>query len=114
MSREKILFDMVDLNKESDSKKRTEMAGIKRMNDIVVNLGGFVRAPKRQNETLDSVIVLGDKEIGTSNKTATKPTHGDGNQRCFPLLTAPFNSFCSFVAAFYKGSDKFAVVRSAD
>ena len=114
MSREKILFDMDDINKESDSQKRTEMKGIEKMNSVVVRQGGFVRAPRRQNETVDSVIVLGNQEIGISNKTASIK-RGDSKQRYFSLKAAPFNEFASVIVAFYADDcNKFAVIPSVD
>ena len=118
MRRDQILFDMVDINHVSDSisqsKKTTEMKGIQRMNSVVVSQGGFVRAPKRQNETVDSVIVFNDLEIGISNKTATIGSR-DGKQRHFILGAAPFNLFSSVVVAFYPDDhNKFAVMSSAD
>ena len=45
MSRDKILYDMDDLNKKSTNNDKAAMAGIKKINDIVVKLGGTVRAP---------------------------------------------------------------------
>ncbi|KAG5181909.1 hypothetical protein JKP88DRAFT_288681 [Tribonema minus] len=78
------------------TKHASEVLNIKALADLV----GFqsLRAPERQNETVDVVWRLCDKDIRISVKTAT--IHGKGFQ--FELNKHPHDEHCDLVLAFYK------------
>ena len=101
-SAEKILF-CPELNKKSlqNPNKAPEMLGLFELAKVLPEM----RAPFRQNETVDSVW----SHLCYSNKTA-KISNGDPKQRRVELGAHKFDHFCHWVIASYGGDDKYKKV----
>lgn len=101
-SAHEILFSP-ELNKKSlqAPKKAVEMLGLFELAKVLPEL----RAPFRQNETVDSVWF----HCCISNKTATMK-RGVSKHRFFPLCSHKFDHFCHWVIASYGGSDNYKKV----
>ena len=101
-TRDQILYEMDVVNKKINSIKIPEVLGLKA---LAVALPGL-RAPWRQNETVDSVW----DDIGISNKTAG--INGKQLQRRFDLKNHKYDSFALWVIASYADCDyqKVAVI----
>jgi hypothetical protein len=102
-TRDQILYDVKEVNRHITPKKYTEVAGLKALASVLP----FLRAPWRQNETVDSVW----GSIGISNKTATV-NNGNPKQRAFPLCVHKYDQFVRWVVASYGDCDyqKVAVI----
>lgn len=96
-----MLYDIGGVNAKMSFRKIPEVLGLAALAKVLCGL----RAPWRQNETVDSVW----EHIGISNKTATIQ-HRDPKQRSFHLGKHKFDHFCHWVIASYGDEDDFTKV----
>ena len=105
-TRNRILYDIEVVNRGMSPKKVPEVLGLQALAEVLPGL----RAPWRQEETVDSVW----EGIGISNKT-TRINNGDTKQRTFLLAHHNYDQFARWVVASYGDSSyqKVAVIPAA-
>ena len=105
-TRDRILYNVDGLSLKVTTQKHVEVRGLYALSRVLET-----RAPRRQNETVDSIVTIDGKDFGLSNKTASIANRRY-EQRLFPISKHKFDHFCHWVIACYGDEDykKVAVI----